>query len=61
MNGGMVGMDKRADKDVHCEQLQQQLSLCKASWPYCNENADKTELLNQAIYNTVHNTVLCCK
>ncbi|XP_056890615.1 microtubule-actin cross-linking factor 1 isoform X4 [Takifugu flavidus] len=31
MNGGMVGVDKRekADKDVHCEQLLQQLSLCK--------------------------------
>lgn len=40
MNGGMVAVDKRekADKDVHCEQLLQQLSLCKASWPNCNEN-----------------------
>lgn len=33
MNGGMVGMDtiQNADEDVHCEQLAQQLSHCKAS------------------------------
>lgn len=40
MNGGMVGVDIReqSDKDVHCEQLLQQLSVCKASWPNYNEN-----------------------
>lgn len=34
MSGGMVGMDKieKADPDVHCDQLVQQLGLCKASW-----------------------------
>lgn len=34
MSGGMVGMDKieKADPDVHCDQLVQQLGQCKASW-----------------------------
>lgn len=60
MNGGMVGVDKRekADKDVHCEQLLQQLSLCKASWPNTKENVSFFKLLNLAISNTVHNIAL---
>lgn len=34
MSGGMLGMDdiEKADTEVHSDQ---QLSLCKASWPNC--------------------------
>lgn len=34
MSGGMLGMDniEKADTEIHCDQ---QLSLCKASWPNC--------------------------
>lgn len=34
MSGGMLGMDdvEKADPEVHGDQ---QLSLCKASWPNC--------------------------
>lgn len=33
MNGGMEKMEE-AEKDDHCDQLTQQLNLCKASCPW---------------------------
>lgn len=40
MNGGMAGMEKmeKAEKDGSCDQLTQQLSLCKASCPELKKN-----------------------
>ncbi|TWW59906.1 Microtubule-actin cross-linking factor 1 [Takifugu flavidus] len=60
MNGGMVGVDKRekADKDVHCEQLLQQLSLCKAKRAQDLAPEQSRQLLRQLqqLQRTFHGT-----
>lgn len=57
MSGGVLGMDnfEKADTEVHCDQ---QLSLCKASWPNCIKTSVKKKKTHR-FFLKLHNAKWC--